>query len=50
MSKSLGIWLDCVDERSMVRSVHTQDPIVSEIGCDLHFRSFRTVIRMKLVT
>jgi len=25
MSKSLGIWLDSIDERSMVRSLHTQD-------------------------
>jgi len=50
MSKSLGIWLDSIDERSMVRSLHTQDPSVSEVGGDLHFRSFRTVISMKLVT
>jgi hypothetical protein len=25
MSKSLGIWLDSTDERSLVRSLHTQD-------------------------
>jgi len=25
MSKSLGIWLGSIDERSMVRSLHTQD-------------------------
>ena len=63
--------MDSVDERSMVRSLHTQDntnveknvniypstsgiqkqdPSVSEVGGDLHFRSFRTVISMKLVT
>jgi len=71
MSKSLGIWLDSVDERSMVRYLHTQDNTnvvktvniypctsgiqkqdnsVSDVGGDLHFRSFRIVISMKLIT
>jgi hypothetical protein len=71
VSKSLVIWLDSVDARSMVRYLHTrdntnvvknvniypctsgikkQDNSVSDVGGDLHFRSFRIVISMKLIT